>query len=115
MALLAPGNLFSYKDYRNLWISNLFVATGASAFPIALAVTVLDAGGTTTTLGLILASRVLSSVLLAPIGGVWADRLPRKFVMTGADIYRAVLMIGLIFVTTPSVPAWGLAVLVFAM
>lgn len=115
MALLAPGNLFTYKGYRNLWISNLLVTIGASAFPIALAVTVLDAGGTTTTLGLILASRVLSSVLLAPVGGVWADRLPRKFVMIGADIYRAVLMIGLIFVATPHVPAWGLAILVFAM
>ena len=115
MALLSPGNLLSYKDYRNLWISNLFVTIGASAFPIALAVTVLDAGGTTTTLGLILASRVLSSVLLAPVGGVWADRLPRKFVMIGADVYRAILMIALIFVATPSVPAWGLAVLVFAM
>jgi len=115
MALLAPGNLFSYKDYRNLWISNLLVTIGASAFPIALAVTVLDAGGTTTTLGLILASRVLSSVILAPVGGVWADRLPRKLVMIGADIYRALLMLGLIFVATPSVPAWGLAVLVFAM
>jgi MFS family permease len=115
MALLSPGNLFSYKDYKNLWISNLFVTIGASAFPIALAVTVLDAGGTTTTLGLILASRVLSSVVLAPVGGVWADRLPRKVVMIGADMYRALLMIGLIFVATPSVPAWGLAVLVFAM
>ncbi|HEY3292964.1 MAG TPA: MFS transporter [Candidatus Nanopelagicaceae bacterium] len=115
MALLAPGNLFTYKDYRNLWISNLLVTIGASAFPIALAVTVLDAGGTTTTLGLILASRVLSSVILAPVGGVWADRLPRKVVMIGADIYRALLMIGLIFVATPSVPAWGLAILVFAM
>lgn len=115
MALLSPGNLLSYRDYRNLWISNLFVTIGASAFPIALAVTVLDAGGSTTTLGLILASRVLSSVLLAPVGGVWADRLPRKFVMIGADVYRAILMIALIFVSTPSVPAWGLAVLVFAM
>ncbi|MBI3428810.1 MAG: MFS transporter, partial [Actinobacteria bacterium] len=66
MAFIAPGSIFSYADYRNLWISNLFVTIGASAFPIALAVTVLDAGGTTTTLGLILASRVLSSVLLAP-------------------------------------------------
>ncbi len=115
MALLAPGNLFTFRDYRNLWISNLLVTIGASAFPIALAVTVLDAGGTTTTLGLILASRVLSSVILAPVGGVWADRLPRKLVMIGADIYRAILMIGLIFVATPNVPAWGLAVLVFAM
>lgn len=115
MTLLSPGNLLTYKDFRNLWISNLFVTIGASAFPIALAVTVLDAGGNTTTLGLILGSRILSSVLLAPVGGVWADRLPRKAVMIGADVYRAILMIGLIFVATPSVPAWGLAVLVFAM
>ena len=115
MALLSPGSLFSYRDYRNLWVSNLLVTVGASAFPIALAVTVLDAGGTTTTLGLILASRVLSSVVLAPVGGVWADRLPRKVIMIGADIYRALLMIGLIFVATPSVPVWGLAALVFAM
>ena len=102
-------------DYRNLWVSNLLVTIGASAFPIALAVTVLDAGGSATTLGLILASRVLSSVLLALVGGVWADRLPRKYVMIGADIYRGVLMIGLVFIATPDVPAWTLAALVFVM
>jgi MFS family permease len=105
----------SYASYRNLWLSNLLVTIGASAFPIALAVTVLNAGGNATTLGLILASRVLSSVLLALVGGVWADRLPRKFVMIGADIYRALLMLGLVFVATPHVPAWALATLVFAM
>ena len=115
MALITPGSIFSYAGYRNLWLSNLFVTIGASAFPIALAVTVLDAGGTTTTLGLILASRVLSSVILAPVGGVWADRLPRKFVMIGADLYRAALMIGLVFISTPQVPPWALAALVFAM
>lgn len=115
MALIAPGSLMSYAGYRNLWVSNLLVSIGASAFPIALAVTVLDAGGTATTLGLILAARVLSSVLLSLVGGVWADRLPRKYVMIGADVYRGVLMIGLIFVATPNVPAWSLAVLVFAM
>ncbi len=115
MALITPGNIFSYAGYRNLWTSNLFVTIGASAFPIALAVTVLDAGGTTTTLGLILASRVLSSVILAPIGGVWADRLPRKLVMIGADLYRAALMIALVFISTPQVPPWALASLVFAM
>ena len=115
MALITPGSLMSYLDYRNLWFSNLLVTIGASAFPIALAVTVLDAGGNATTLGLILASRVFSSVLLALIGGVWADRLPRKYVMIGADVYRGILMVGLIFVATPHVPAWALAVLVFAM
>ena len=115
MKSFAPGSLFSYPDYRNLWVSNLLVTIGASAFPIALAVTVLDAGGTATTLGLILASRVLSSVLLALVGGVWADRLPRKYVMIGADVYRGVLMLGLVFIATPDVPAWALAIFVFVM
>jgi MFS family permease len=113
--LLAPGSLMSYSGFRSLWISNLLVTIGGSAFPIALAVTVLDAGGTATTLGVILASRVLSSVLLALVGGVWADRLPRKYVMIGADVYRGFLMLGLVFIATPDVPTWGLALLVFAM
>ena len=113
--LLAPGSLMSYKSFRRLWVSSLLVTIGGSAFPIALAVTILDAGGNATTLGVILGSRVLSSVLLALVGGVWADRLPRKFVMIGADVYRGFLMLGLVFIATPNVPTWGLALLVFAM
>ena len=112
---VTDGSLLSYKGFRQLWISSLLVSLGASAFPIALAVTVLDAGGTATTLGLILGSRVLSAVLLGLVGGVWADRLPRKYVMIGADVYRGVLMVALIFIATPKVAPWILAVLVFAM
>jgi MFS family permease len=115
MSLFPTGSLMAYPSYRNLWVSNLLVSIGASAFPIALAVTVLDAGGNATTLGLILASRVLASVLLALVGGVWADRLSRKYVMISADVYRGVLMIGLVFIATPHVPALALAALVFAM
>ena len=113
--LIAPGSLLSYKGFRQLWFSGLLVTLGGSAFPIALAVTVLDAGGTATTLGLILGARILSSVLLGLVGGVWADRLPRKYVMLGADIYRALLMLGLVFVATPTVPPWVLALIVFLM
>ncbi len=100
MQLIAPGSVLSYPAFRRLWASSLLVTIGAAAFPIALAVTVLDAGGNATSLGVILASRVLSSVLLALVGGVWADRLPRKYVMIGADVYRGFLMLGLVFVGT---------------
>jgi len=106
--LIAPGSLLSYKGFRHLWFSGLLVTLGGSAFPIALAVTVLDAGGTATTLGLILGARILSSVLLGLVGGVWADRLPRKYVMLGADIYRALLMLGLVFFANQTVPKWVL-------
>ena len=35
--------------------------------------------------------------------------------MIGADVYRGLLMLGLVFVATPDVPAWALALLVFFM
>lgn len=109
------GALLSYKDFRHLWLSHLLVTLGSSAFPIALAVFVLDGGGSATSLGLILGSRVLSSVMLGLVGGVWADRLPRKYVMIVADLYRGLIMLGLAFIATPDVAPWILALLVFVM
>jgi MFS family permease len=102
--LFEPGSLWSYKGYRLFWFSNAIFVLGASAFPIALAVTVLDAGGTATSLGLILGARVLSGVVFAPFAGVWADRLPRRNVMIGADLFRSAVVICMVFVSAPSMP-----------
>lgn len=115
MELFEAGSLWSYKGYRLFWISTTIFVLGASAFPIALAVTILDAGGTATSLGLILGARVLSAVLFAPFAGVWSDRLPRKQVMILADLGRAGLVFAMVFISTPEMPHIFLAVLVFAM
>ena len=113
MKLFEAGSLFSYKGYRLFWFSNAIFVLGASAFPIALAVTVLDAGGTATSLGLILGARVLSGVVFAPFAGVWADRLPRRNVMIGADLFRAAVVISMVFVSAPSMPHYLLGLAVF--
>ncbi len=112
---MTEKKLLEHRDFVLLWLSGLLVVIGSSAFPIALAVTVLDAGGTATTLGLILASRVLSSVLLALAGGVWADRYKRKYIMISADLLRAILTVVLIFVTVTDLPTWTIALVVFLM
>ena len=93
-----PGALLSFSAYRNLLISTTLTNIAMSAFPIALAVTVLDAGGSASTLGLILAARVLSGVLFAPVGGVWVDRLPRKTMLILADAFRAIMGSIVIFI-----------------
>jgi MFS family permease len=113
--LFEPGSLWSYKGYRFFWFSNTIFVLGASAFPIALAVAVLDAGGTATSLGLILGARILSGVVFAPFAGVWADRLPRRNVMIGADLFRSALVVSLIFVSTPTMPHFLLGLAVFLM
>ena len=115
MKLFEPGSLWSYKGYRFFWFSNSIFVLGASAFPIALAVAVLDAGGTATSLGLILGARILSGVVFAPFAGVWADRLPRRNVMIGADLFRSALVVSMIFFSAPSMPHILLGLAVFFM
>ena len=115
MKLFEPGSLWSYRGYRLFWFSNTIFVLGASAFPIALAVTVLDAGGTATSLGLILGARILSGVVFAPFAGVWADRLPRRNVMIGADLFRSALVVSMIFFSAPSMPHILLGLAVFFM
>lgn len=111
----APGSLFSYRDYRRFFTSALIFVLGSSAFPIALAVVVLDNGGNASSLGLILAARVLAGTLFMLVGGVWADRLPRKWVMIGADTFRALVCLFLVFVSANNLPLWSIGVLVFLM
>jgi MFS family permease len=115
MKLFEAGSLWSYKGYRLFWFSTTIFVLGASAFPIALAVTVLDAGGSATTLGLILGARILSGVVFAPFAGVWADRLPRKQVMISADLFRAAIVFSMVFSSAPSMPHYLLGIAVFVM
>lgn len=110
-----PGALFSYASFRNLLASATLTSVAMSAFPIVLAVTVLDAGGTATTLGLILAARVLSGTVLAPVGGVWVDRMPRKTILIFADGFRAVMGSLVIFIDPKNISMWILGGIVVLM
>ena len=110
-----PGALLSFAAYRNLMISGILTTVAMSAFPIALAVTVLDAGGSAKTLGLILAARVLSGVLMAPIGGVWVDRLPRKTILILSDGFRAIMGSVVIFINPENISMAILGAIVVLM
>ncbi len=110
-----PGALLSFPAYRALLVSGILTVLAMSAFPIALAVTVLDAGGSATTLGLILAVRVLSGVLMAPIGGVWVDRLPRKTILILADGFRAIMGSVVVFIDPKNISMWILGAIVVLM
>ena len=113
--LTEAGSLWSYPGYRLFWFSTTIFVLGASAFPIALAVTIIDQGGSATTLGLILGSRILASVIGAPFAGVWTDRLPRKQVMIAADLSRGLIVFLMVFLSGPSTPHIFLGLAVFLM
>src|ERR1039457_222516 len=62
---------------------------GDRIVPVALAFAVLDLTGSVTDLGLVLAAQSIPLVVFVLLGGVWADRLPRQWVMLGSDGVRA--------------------------
>jgi MFS family permease len=61
----------------------------ALVFPVALAFAVLSVDPSATALGGVLAATTLSRVAFTLVGGVVADRLPRRAVMLASDLIRA--------------------------
>lgn len=55
---------------------------------VGLALFVSEQTGNPADVGLVLAAYVLPLVLFLPLGGVWADRIPRRRVMIAADLLR---------------------------
>ena len=106
------GSVLGVRDFRLLWIGQAVSTVGDQIFPVAVTIAVLNAGGSATDIGLVLAARWAALVLLAVVGGVWADRVSRTLIMRLADGFRILAVLGLALVpTTP--PLWLLALLVF--
>jgi MFS family permease len=77
--------------FRLLWLGRVSSALGDSLMGVALAFAVLSVSGSPTDLGLVLACFTVSRVALTLVGGVYADRLPRRAVMLGSDGVRALV------------------------
>jgi MFS family permease len=102
----------SERPFRLLWLGRTGSAIGDSLIPVALAFAVLRIGGGATGLGIVLAAFTIGRASFVVVGGVWADRLPRRAVMIAADLVRfgtqaatAALLIG------GSAQVWELAAL----
>lgn len=85
---------------------------GSAAAPIALAFAVLDLTGSTTDLGIVVAARSISNVLLLLYGGVLADRLPRRLLLvTSASAAAATQAAVAALVLSGGAQVWSLALL----
>jgi MFS family permease len=100
------------RDFRLIFAGQTISSIGDMMFPVAVAAKVLESGGSAGDLGLVLAGRSLAMILFVLAGGIWADRLPRTFVMVGADAARLVAVLGLAIVPG-DVDIWLLALLTF--
>jgi MFS family permease len=72
-----------------LFAGRAISALGDRVVPVALAFAVLDLTGSVTDLGIVFAAQSVPLVVFVLLGGVWADRLPRRLVMLASDGVRA--------------------------
>ena len=89
------------RPFRLLWLGRVASAAGDALVPVAMAFAVLAVGHSTVALGGVLAVGLGSRVVFTLVGGVVADRLPRRAVMLACDLVRGVVQafIGVMLLT----------------
>jgi MFS family permease len=96
------------RDFRLYFIGRLTSWIGTGMLPVALSFAILERGGSTTEVGLVLGSDVAPMVLFLLIGGVVADRLSRRLVMLSSDLLRGVAQGALAaWILLGHPPLWG--------
>ena len=106
------AGLLHLRDFRNVFLAQSVSVFGDGITPVALTWAVFKLDGSGTDLGLVLAAQSIPLVLLALVGGVWADRVPRATLMVASDLIRAAVQItAAVLLLTGTAQIWQLAAL----
>lgn len=108
--MLSP---LAHPIYRSLFAAQVIalLGTGLTSVALALLAYELADGGAGAVLGTALALKMVAYVVIAPIVGGFAHRLPRKRLLIGLDVGRAGFVICLPFVTE----IWHVYLLIFLL
>jgi MFS family permease len=78
------------RAFALLFSAQLVSTIGDVMASVAVPFAIIELGGGAADIGLVLAARAVPLVLFLLVGGVWADRVPRRLVMIGSDVVRGV-------------------------
>lgn len=73
------------KTFTTVWAGQVLSQVGSAMTGFALSIFVYQQSGSVTQLGIVLLAANLPAILLAPVAGVWVDRLDRRIVMMASD------------------------------
>lgn len=73
------------KTFMTVWAGQVLSQVGSTMTGFALSIFVYQESGSVTQLGIVLLAANLPAILLAPVAGVWVDRLDRRIVMMVSD------------------------------
>src|SRR5436305_14754900 len=86
------------RAFRFLWLGQVVSQMGDWFDTIAVYTIALRLTGSSRSVALIMVARFLPSVIMGPLSGVIADRFSRRSIMITADLVRAVVVLGFLFV-----------------
>jgi Transmembrane secretion effector len=99
------------QPFRLLWAGQSVSVAGDALTQIASVFAIIRIGGSAADIGYVAAVQTVARVAFILLGGVWADRLPRRFVMLTSDLLRAVVQGSLAFLLfTGTARVWELGV-----
>ncbi|MFZ2959270.1 MAG: MFS transporter [Candidatus Ozemobacteraceae bacterium] len=99
-------------DFRRLWLAQFLAFIGEGIFQIALVWWLIQKTGSGTLVGLIMSVSFLPAVLVGPFAGTFADRLPPKWLLVGADLLRSAMVLGVaLLAAVDQLAVWHLFVL----
>ncbi|MDX3643881.1 MFS transporter [Streptomyces sp. MB09-02B] len=101
------------RAFRRLFVAQVVALVGTGLATVALGLLAYDLAGADAgaVLGTALAIKMVAYVVIAPVVGAVADRLPRRALMVTADLVRAGIAVSLPFVGE----VWQVYVLVFLL
>ncbi|HEX2828537.1 MAG TPA: MFS transporter [Burkholderiales bacterium] len=91
-ATLAP---LKHRDFRRLWTGTFFATAGQWIQQATLGWVVYDVTGSASVLGAVLGTRAIPMLLLAPVSGVVADRMDRRYALAASQLLMVVVSIAL--------------------
>lgn len=100
------------RNFRLLWLAQIVSEIGDWLYAIAIYSLLLEFTGSAKSVALAFVLQVLPQIFVAPTAGVLNDRLSRRRVMIFADWTRALIVLGMLLVRTPSL-VWFLYILLF--
>ncbi|MFD8144635.1 MFS transporter [Streptomyces sp. NPDC059708] len=109
-----PRTPWRIPAFRRFVSASLISAAGSATAPLALAYSVIEQGGGADSLGLVLATNTLPTIVFLLIGGVYADRLSRSRILFLGNLLAAAAQGALAVTvatghaTTASIAACGL-------
>ena len=106
-------NVLRNRTYRHLFLAQVIALLGTGMATVALGLLAFDLAGANAgaVLGTALAIKMVAYICVAPVASAFAQRLPRRTLLVGLDIVRALVALSLPFVNE----IWQIFVLIFIL